>query len=152
MSTSTDFFKVVSTPPTVEEVAVDSGRFESLIQLITRFSPVQDWVSLGILIYMMANVGWSVQLAGWGDLPSVIPTLLMGTITAFVVSKLNFDWYLTVVYALCIGFFVVMWQGALRRLQGQILSQNQSTALSGSRLGLLLLNRVELAPTQFRLL
>lgn len=111
MSTSTDFFKVVSTPPTVEELAVDSGRFESLIQLVTRFSPVQDWVSLGILIYMMANVGWSVQLAGWGDLPSVIPTLLLGTITAFVVSKLNFDWYLTVVYALCIGFFVVMWQG-----------------------------------------
>jgi transglutaminase-like putative cysteine protease len=111
MSTATDFFKVVPDPPMAEDVAPDSGRFEPLIQLIARFTPVHDWVSIGILIYMMANVGWSVQLAGWGDLPSVIPTLLLGTIAAFVASKLNFNWYLTVVYALGLGFFVVMWQG-----------------------------------------
>ena len=113
MSTATDFLKGIPGPPTAEETAADSSRFDPLIQMVSRFASVQDWVSLGILIYMMANVGWSVQLAGWGDLPSVIPTLLFGTVAAFTVSRLNFSWYLNAVYALGLGFFVVMWQGTI---------------------------------------
>ena len=113
MSTATDFLKGIPGPPTAEETAADSSRFAPLIQMVSRFASVQDWVSLGILIYMMANVGWSVQLAGWGDLPSVIPTLLFGTVAAFTVSRLNFSWYLNAVYALGLGFFVVMWQGTI---------------------------------------
>ncbi|MBN4064503.1 transglutaminase domain-containing protein [Dehalococcoides mccartyi] len=111
MSTATDFLRNIPGPPSVDEAARTSGRFESLVEMTTRFAPIQDWVSFALLAWMMAAVGWSVQLAGWGDLPSVIPTLLFGTIAAFVVSKLKFNWYLTVIYALGLGFFIVMWQG-----------------------------------------
>ena len=113
MSTATDFLKGIPDPTSTDEVAGNSSRFDPLIQLFERFAPIHDWVTLGILIFMMSNVGWSVQLAGWGDLPSVIPTLLMGTVAAFVVSKLNFNWYLNIVYAVGLGFFVVMWQGTV---------------------------------------
>ncbi len=98
-------------PPSVEERTRSTGWFDSLTDALARFAPVHDWVSIGLLIWMMANVGWSVQLAGWGDLPLVIPTMLFGAVAAFVVSKLNFSWYLTIVYALGLGFFVVLWQG-----------------------------------------
>lgn len=111
MSTATDFLRNIPGPPTAEEVANARGRFDSLGGFFTGFTPIHDWVSFGILIWMMANVGWSVQLAGWGDLPSIIPTLVLGTAAAFIVSKLNFNWYLTVIYALGLGFFVVLWQG-----------------------------------------
>ena len=88
ISTSTEFLNNVPGPPSEEERALPVGRFESLtenVSNISRIAPTHDWVSLSILIWMMANVGWSVQLAGWGDLPSIIPTLLLGTIAAFII-------------------------------------------------------------------
>ena len=111
MSTATDFLNNVPGPPTPEEISQSSGRFDSLVENVTHFAPAHDWISFIIMLWMMANVGWSVMLAGWGDLPSVVPTLLFGTIAAFMVSKRNFNWYLTVIYALGFGFFIVFWQG-----------------------------------------
>lgn len=124
MSTATDFLKRVPGPPSSEEVARSGGRFESATDLLTRFAPMYDWVSLVILVWMMSNVGWSVQLAGWGDLPSIIPSLLLGTLAAFVVSKLNFNWYLTIVYALGLGFFVVLWQGTAEASGGDPIARS----------------------------
>jgi len=110
ISTATDFLDTVPGPQLIVESS-EQGRLESFVYGITRFAPVHDWVTFTIFIWMMVNVGWSVQLAGWGDLPSVIPTLLMGTVAAFVVSKLDFNWLLTMLYAAGLGFFVVIWQG-----------------------------------------
>ncbi len=118
MSTTTDFLNNVPGPPSAEERAYSAGLFESITDRLSQFAPAYDWVSLAILIWMMTNVGWSVQLAGWGDLPSVIPTLLFGTFAAFVVSKLNFNWFLTIVYAIGLGFFVVLWQGTAQASGG----------------------------------
>jgi transglutaminase-like putative cysteine protease len=112
MSTATEFLKNVPGPLTVDEIVESPGWFRSLGERMLRFAPVYDWVSLLILSWMMVNVGWSVQLAGWGDLPSIIPTLLFGSLAAFVVSKLNFKWFLTIVYAVALGAFVTFWQGA----------------------------------------
>lgn len=63
---------------------------------------------------MMASVGWSVQLAGWGDLPPIIPTLALGTLTAFFVVMVRFPWYLMTIYGAGVGFFVVLWQGSMQ--------------------------------------
>ena len=112
MSTATDFLKNVPGPPSSDEIEAQQSRVGAIGDRLLWFAPIYDWVSLLILIWMMVTVGWSVQLAGWGDLPSIIPTLLLGSTAAFVVSKLNFRWYLTVVYAVGLGFFVVFWQGA----------------------------------------
>ncbi|MCZ6538292.1 MAG: hypothetical protein O6922_00505, partial [Chloroflexi bacterium] len=112
MSTATEFLKSPVGPPASDEVEKSQSRTGAVGDRMLRFAPVYDWVSLFILAWMMAAVGWSVQLAGWGDLPSIIPTLLLGLVAAFVVSRLNINWALTVVYALGLGFFVVFWQGA----------------------------------------
>ncbi|MCZ6538760.1 MAG: transglutaminase domain-containing protein [Chloroflexi bacterium] len=114
MSTATDFLKNVPGPPSIDEVEDSQSWVGAIGERLARFAPVYDWVSLLILIWMMVNVGWSVQVAGWGDLPSIIPTLLLGTTAAFVVSKLNFKWFLTILYAVGLGILVVFWQGAVQ--------------------------------------
>lgn len=112
MSTATDFLKNVPGPPPVEEAQGSSHWTGAIGDALFRFAPGHDWVSFLVLTWMMVNVGWSVQLAGWGDLPSIIPTLLLGTTAAFIASKLNLNWGLTTVYAIGLGFFVALWQGA----------------------------------------
>jgi transglutaminase-like putative cysteine protease len=111
MSTATEFLHNIPGPPSVDEMTDSTSRFDGLSEALTRFAPVHDWVSISLLIWMMASVGWSVQLAGWGDLPSIIPTLLIGSIAAFVASKMSFRWYLTIIYAIGLGIVVVVWQG-----------------------------------------
>ena len=67
-------------------------------------------------------VGWSVQLARWGELPSIVPTALIGTALAFLMAKVRIPivirrniWVpllqFTVFFAA--GALVVFWQGAL---------------------------------------
>ena len=79
---------------------------------ILKFAPIYEWISLTILLTMMMIVGWSVELAGWGDLPSVIPTLVMGTITAFVISRLSLHPYLNWVLMILLGISVAVWQAS----------------------------------------
>ena len=114
MSTTTDFLKSIPGPPPVAEIEDTQSRIGAVGERLTRFAPVYDWVSFLILTWMLVAVGWSVQLAGWGDLPSIIPTLILGSTAAFVVSRLNFNWPLTVVYAVGLGFLVVFWQGGIQ--------------------------------------
>ena len=111
MSTATDFLNNVPGPPSVGESSYRPSRLELLGDAIARFAPIHDWVSFTILQWMMINVGWSVMLAGWGDLPSVIPTLMLGTVAAFVGSKLDLSIYIKTAYAIVLGFLVVMWRG-----------------------------------------
>ena len=79
---------------------------------ILKFAPIYEWISLGILTSMMIIVGWSVELAGWGDLPSVIPTLVIGTITAFVISRLSIHPFLVSILVILLGILIVIWQAS----------------------------------------
>ena len=119
MSTATDVLGSKAGAAPIRATGESIRNFESTGNALARFAPVHDWVSLIILSWMMANVGWSVQLAGWGDLPSIIPTLLMGMLAAFIVPKLNFKWYLVIVYAIGLGVLVVLWQGSAQATGGQ---------------------------------
>ncbi|MEX0761462.1 MAG: transglutaminase domain-containing protein [Dehalococcoidia bacterium] len=78
-----------------------------------RSVPLEEWVTLGLLGIMLAIVAWSVQLADWGDLPSILPTVLMGWATAFLLHRLRVSWPLMLAGAVSAGFLVVMWQGSL---------------------------------------
>ncbi|MDA1280133.1 MAG: transglutaminase-like domain-containing protein [Chloroflexi bacterium] len=118
MSTATDFLKTVPGPSALHDSRRSQGWLDSIGDSLGRFAPIYDWVSLLVLTWMMVNVGWAVQLSGWGDLPSIIPALLLGTIAAFVVSKLNFHWVLTIVYATGLGFIVVLWRGGVQAAGG----------------------------------
>ncbi len=75
--------------------------------------PVEDWITFGLLGVMLVAVGWSVQLAKWGDLPSILPTLLMGWVAGFIASRNRLPAAVNIVLALGIGFAVVMWQGSI---------------------------------------
>ena len=48
-----------------------------------------DWIALGLLAWMLAMVGWSVELANWGDLPSIVPTSLIAAALAFFMCKVR---------------------------------------------------------------
>ncbi len=75
--------------------------------------PVEDWITFILLGVMLVSVGWAVQLAEWGDLPPIIPTLLMGWVAGFIASRNNLPAAVNIVLMLVIGFGVMMWQGSI---------------------------------------
>ena len=84
--------------------------------------PISDWIALALLAWMLAMVGWSVQLAKWGDLPNIVPTALMAAVIAFFMTRVRFR-NNTVLAKLSIpiktaifliaGIFIVFWQSSL---------------------------------------
>ncbi len=84
--------------------------------------PANDWIALGLLGWMLAMVGWSVELAKWGDLPSIVPTTLIATGIAFFMLRvrlprlvMHWVWSLLIRFAVFLGagVVVVFWQGSL---------------------------------------
>ncbi len=84
--------------------------------------PANDWIALGLLGWMLAMVGWSVELAKWGDLPSIVPTTLFATAIAFFMLRvrlpklvMHWVWSLLIRSAVFLGagVAVVFWQGSL---------------------------------------
>lgn len=84
--------------------------------------PISDWIALALLVWMLAMVGWSVQLAKWGDLPNIVPTALMAAVIAFFMTRVRFR-NNTVLAKLSIpiktaifliaGIVIVFWQSSL---------------------------------------
>ena len=72
-----------------------------------------ELIALALLLWMLAMVGWSVQLARWGDLPSIIPTAIIGATVAFVLSRLKVNWVAKLVLFALLGTAVVFWQGSI---------------------------------------
>ena len=64
MSTATDFLDSVPGPAALEDAKGSERWLTGIGNALLRFAPIYDWVSLIVLIWMMANVGWSVQLSG----------------------------------------------------------------------------------------
>ena len=83
---------------------------------------VSDWIALGLLTWMLAMVGWSVQLANWGDLPNIVPTALIAAVIAFFMTRVRFR-NNSILAKLSIpikstifviaGVFIVFWQSSL---------------------------------------
>lgn len=84
--------------------------------------PISDWIALSLLAWMLAMVGWSVQLAKWGDLPNIVPTALMAAVIAFFMTRVRFR-NNTVLAKLSIpiktaiflvaGVVIIFWQSSL---------------------------------------
>ena len=74
---------------------------------------IEDWVILGLLLAMLWSLGWSVWLADWGDLPSLLPTLTLGAALAFAATRVNAHWGVKLAVAILAGFAVIMWQGSI---------------------------------------
>ena len=72
-----------------------------------------EWIAFALLVWMLAMVGWSVQLARWGDLPNIVPTALMGASGAFLMSRLKVNWAAKAVFFFAAGFAVTLWQGGI---------------------------------------
>ena len=82
--------------------------------------PLEDWVTLGLLACMFATVAWSLQLADWGDSPSLLPTLIAASVAGLVFSRSRVPWPLGHLASLPFGFAMVMWQAALRADGGNV--------------------------------
>ena len=99
--------------------------------------PVNDWIALGFLIWMLTMVGWSVQLANWGDLPNIAPTAIIAAAIAFFASRTRTTqstaysgaqsrWTLLTKFALFLvaGVVVVFWQGSLNAEGGNPIARS----------------------------
>ncbi len=74
---------------------------------------LEDWVTAGLLALMFVSVAWAVQLSGWGDLPSLIPTLFIGGAAGMWAARTRLKQYYAHPVMLALGFAIVMWQGSL---------------------------------------
>ncbi len=88
-------------------------RWLKLPMRLLKSVPLSDLIALGLLFWMLWMVGWSVQLARWGDLPSIAPTMLIGSATALVMSRLKIQWLFKLPVFLIGGVAVVFWQGSI---------------------------------------
>ncbi len=80
---------------------------------LVRRIELRDWVTLGILVWMIGSVAWSVQLSRWGDLPSILPTTLLGLAAGFFITRSRAPWPVKLIAPLALGFAVVLWQGSI---------------------------------------
>ena len=84
--------------------------------------PISDWIALALLAWMLSMVGWSVQLANWGELPNIVPTALIAAAVAFLMSRIDaprtrnaayWSVLLKAVAFIVLGVLIVFWQGGL---------------------------------------
>jgi hypothetical protein len=88
---------------------VCSARIPWILEVV----PVTDWITFALLGVMLVAVGWAVQLAEWGDLPSILPTLILGWIAAFLASRSSLHLTVKLLLAVIVGFGIIMWQGSI---------------------------------------
>ncbi|MXX93284.1 MAG: transglutaminase domain-containing protein [Chloroflexi bacterium] len=83
---------------------------------------ISDWIALALLAWMLAMVGWSVQLANWGDLPNIVPTAIIAAVIAFFMTRVRFhnntvlakfSIPIKTVIFLIAGVIIVFWQSSL---------------------------------------
>ena len=83
-----------------------------------------ELIAFVLLIWMLAMVGWSVQLARWGDLPNIIPTAIIGATVAFTLSRLRVHWLAKLVMFALAGTVVIFWQGSLPADGGNVIERS----------------------------
>ena len=76
--------------------------------------PLEEWVSLALLTCMSITAAWSLQLANWGDSPSVLPSLFVAGVVALTLARSRMPWQVGHIVSLPLGFVMVMWQASLR--------------------------------------
>ena len=96
-----------------ESERAESDRSELPFEKYFRRVPIEDWITFLLLGVMLVAVGWAVQLSGWGDLPSIMPTLLIAWTAGFLASRSSMPTVVKLVLAMAIGFAVIMWQGSI---------------------------------------
>jgi len=94
--------------------AYGTGRITGLVSRAVRGLPLEEWVTLGLLVCMFATVAWSLQLADWGNSPTLLPTLVAASAIGLTLSRSRVPWPLGHLLSLPPGFAMVMWQATLR--------------------------------------
>lgn len=97
---------------------------EPFLKRIWISASASEWIAFALLAWMLAMVGWSVQLARWGDLPNIVPTALLGASGAFLMSRLRLHWLAKVAFFVAAGSLVVLWQGGLPADGGNIIERS----------------------------
>jgi transglutaminase-like putative cysteine protease len=87
-------------------------RFASWLARELQFRAYDDIGAIVLVGGLLASVGWSVQLARWGDAPFIHATMLIAGMAGFLFARWRFHWALGHLAALAGGFAVVFWQVA----------------------------------------
>lgn len=79
-----------------------------------QFRPYDDIGAIVLVAGLLAAVGWSVQLARWGNAPFIHATMLIAGIAGFLFARWRPHWAIGHIAALAGGFAVVFWQAGFR--------------------------------------
>jgi len=103
--------------------AYSAGRIAGVVPRAVRGLPLEDWVTFGLLVSMFATVAWSLQLADWGNSPTLLPTLVAASAAGLILSRSRVPWPLGHLASLPPGFAMVMWQATLRADGGDVVAR-----------------------------
>jgi transglutaminase-like putative cysteine protease len=95
----------------------DTSLFERLNGWLARnlqFRPYDDIGAIVLVAGLLASVGWSVQLARWGNGPFIHATMLIAGVAGFLFARWRLHWGIGHLAALAGGFAVVFWQAGFR--------------------------------------
>lgn len=91
-----------------------AGWFIRFLERNFQFALYEDVVAIILMGGILATVGWSVQLARWGNSPFMHATLLLAGVAGLLFARWRPHWLLGHLLAVAGGFAVVFWQAAYR--------------------------------------
>jgi transglutaminase-like putative cysteine protease len=89
-------------------------RIAAWLERELQFRVFDDLGAVVLVGGLLASVGWSVQLARWGNAPFIHATMLIAGVAGFLFARWRFHWLVGHAAALAGGFAVVFWQAAYR--------------------------------------
>lgn len=101
----------------VETARPDAAAVRRVGTWLARELQFRAYDDLGAIILvggLLAAVGWSVQLARWGNSPFIHATMLVAGVAGFLFARWRLHWALGHLAALAGGFAVVFWQAGYR--------------------------------------
>ncbi|MBI4305778.1 MAG: hypothetical protein HY678_05610 [Chloroflexi bacterium] len=101
------------------------ARFQQWLARNAGFRPYDDLAAMALVAGMLSTVGWSVQLAHWGNAPFMQGTLLLAGLAGFLFSRVRVSWLIGHLLAMAGGFAVVFWQASYRAEGASILERTR---------------------------
>ncbi|MBI4220167.1 MAG: transglutaminase domain-containing protein [Chloroflexi bacterium] len=102
-----------------------AGRALDFLGRALGFQPYDDLVAMALVAGLLSTVGWSVQLARWGNSPFMHGTLLLAGAAGFLFARVRLHWVVGHIMAMAGGFAVVFWQAGYRAEGANILERSR---------------------------
>ncbi|MCH8086564.1 MAG: transglutaminase domain-containing protein [Chloroflexi bacterium] len=93
-------------------------------RLQARFSPREGWLTVGLVLFLVLSVVWSVEIAGWVDsMPPLTPMAVVGVFAGMLLAKVKRRSLLLHPIGLALGYLLLIWQTRDMTVDGNLFAK-----------------------------